>query len=370
MQVSQPQLPDGYRPDQKSEQPQKVNWWLRVTSSGWDRPQETIEQREKTRRSRLISWILLGVLVSLILFIPAAFKDRASAFSVAGAFVGVFIIIQLNHRGLITVSGIALVLLSSAATISVLIGSADGKIHLVYLPAYDFLVVPIVLGAAILPRSAVFPTAFINVGLIYGDLLLQSKAQDLLDAINSYGSYQIGFMIITGRPVAILVITAVIAYIWVRGMDQALRRADRAEELRNIELYFTQQESERTTRVEEFVQEMIRAISALANGQEGMMLLPGNHPWQQQAIFINTQLRQFHRLKQANRGDLEMLYFSLDSLARQLQLINGGQASVANLDQHHFRTQIPLINEIARYLFFMLQGKRAPVTSSRPLETD
>ncbi|MBV9710228.1 MAG: hypothetical protein JO011_04840, partial [Ktedonobacteraceae bacterium] len=32
------------------------NWWLRKTSFGWDKPQETIEQREMVRRSRLTSW--------------------------------------------------------------------------------------------------------------------------------------------------------------------------------------------------------------------------------------------------------------------------------------------------------------------------
>ncbi|HET8845053.1 MAG TPA: hypothetical protein VFN35_26500, partial [Ktedonobacteraceae bacterium] len=235
MQGSQPP-PGSYHLGQESTPQPKVNWWLRMSSSGWDKPQETIEQRERTRRSRLLAWILLGVLVALALFIPAAFKDRASAFSVGGAFVGVLIIIQLNRRGLVTVAGTVLVLMSSLSTISVIIGSADGQIHLVYLPAYDFMVVPIILGAAILPRSAVLPIALVNVGLVYGDLLLQNKSPDLLNAINSYGSYQVGFLIISGRPVAIIVITAVIAYLWIRGMDDALRRADRAEELRNIEL--------------------------------------------------------------------------------------------------------------------------------------
>src|SRR5689334_21148591 len=99
MQGSQPP-PGSYHLSQESTPQPKVNWWLRMSSSGWDKPQETIEQRERTRRSRLLAWILLGVLVALALFIPAAFKDRASAFSVAGAFIGVLIIIQLNRRGL------------------------------------------------------------------------------------------------------------------------------------------------------------------------------------------------------------------------------------------------------------------------------
>lgn len=351
--------------------PPKTNWWLRMTSAAWDKPQETIEQREMVRRSRLLAWILLGVLIALIAFIPATLSDVASAFSVLGAVVGVIAIIFLNRAGHVTIAGIAMVIVATLATLSVIIWSPDRQIHLVYLPAYDFLVIPVILGASILPRSSAFIIAFVNIGLLYSDILLQQKSQDLVNAILAYGSSGAGILVITGRPVALLIITATIAYLWVRGMDQAVRRADRAEELRNIEQYFTRQESERTTRVEEFVQETINAIIALANGQEGLLLLSPNHPWQQQATFINTQLKQFHRLKQTSRTNNEQIAQATEMLLKLLQGINVGQQPLSRLDPRQFRTPIPLVNEISRYLYFMLQGKPAPVHSpSQPLQRE
>lgn len=333
----------------------KTNVWLRWTSTGWDTPQETIEQREKVRRSRLTSWILLGLLLSLVAFIPATFSDKASAFTVLIALVLVVVAIVLNRKGFVTTAGILLVALSSAAVIGVVLGSADGKIHLVYLPAYDVLVIPVILGASILPRRATFVIAGVNVALIYGDLFFQHWSPDLQQAITQYG-----MPVIAGRPVTIQIMTAVIAFLWVRGMDQAVRRADRAEELRAIQLRFTQAEVERTAQVEEFVQEIINALRALANGQEGFIALPEQHLLHQQAIFINNQLRQFHRLKQGNNVVNEQTVYSAHMLLTLLQRINSGQSILSGLDPRQFTTPTPVINEIAWYLYFMLQGRNAP----------
>jgi hypothetical protein len=358
----------------------KVNWWLRMTSAGWDAPQETIQQRERARRSALLSWILLGLFIALILFIPATLTDAPSAFSVGFAFVGLLLIVWLNRKGFVTTAGVLMVALVIAATMSVVVGSPDHAVHLVYLPAYDFLVISVVLGAAVLPRSSAFIIAAVNITLIYADLLLQSKSKDLLDAISMYG-----LPTLAGRPVVIQVITAVIAFLWARGMDEAVRRADRAEELRTIEQHFAEAEIARTKQVEEFVQEMISAISALANGQEGLMLLSASHPWQQQATFINMQLKQFYRLKQANRGDNEQIAHAAEMLLIMVQRISRGQSAISDLAPGRFSTQVPVVNEIAGYFHMLLQGRQGaaqppvqrtsaqqapfPRSASRPLRT-
>jgi hypothetical protein len=341
----------------------RVNWWLRMTGSGWDTPQETVEQREKTRRSTLLSWILLGEVIALVLFIPAALTNTPTIFSLAGAAVGLFVTVFLNRKGFVTAAGALMIFFIIAATMGVVIGSPDGQIHLVYLPAYDFLVVSVIVGAAILPRSSAFIIAGIDICIIYADLMLQGKSKDLVDALHVYG-----IPTLAGRPVVILVMTAVIAFLWARGMDQAVRRADRAEELRAVERQFTQAEAERSIRVEEFVQETINAISVLANGQEGLMLLPPNHPWQQQAAFINNQFKQFHKLKQANRGNNEQISFAAEALLRLLQRIASGQAPVNALNPQQFVTRVAIVDEIAKYLYFFLQSRQpSPGTGSRPL---
>src|SRR5258708_14111716 len=167
MAMQAPNYNSNFQPDEKIavDQP-KVTWWLRVASSGWDSPQETVEQRESARRSRMTAWILLGILVALVLFIPATLKDTASLFSVLGAAVGVVFILWLNRRGRTTIAVTALTLVATPATLIVVIFSEDGLIHLIYLPAFDFMVIPLILGASILPRNLIFPLAILNIAIV------------------------------------------------------------------------------------------------------------------------------------------------------------------------------------------------------------
>lgn len=337
----------------------KVNWWIRMTSFGWDQPQETIEQREKVRRSRMTSWIILAMLIALVAFIPATLSDKASAFTVLIAFICMFINIFLNRKGFVTIAGTFLVVLTSTAVMAVVVGSPDGKIHLVYLPALDVLVISVILGASILPRIAAFIIAFVNVILIYSDLLLQPLSPDLHQAIAQYG-----MPVIAGRPVVIQIVAAVIAYLWTRGMDQAIRRADRAEELRALEQRFKEAEAEHALAIEEFTRSTITAVEALANGQEGMVILPPQHPLQQQATFINTQLKQFYKLKQSNSITNEQALHAARILLTILQRINNNQVMINGLDPRQFTTQVPVIDEIATYMYFFLHGKRVPTRST------
>lgn len=350
-----------YQSRQQENQQRKVNWWLRMTSSGWDKPQETIEQREKMRRSQLLSWIILGVAVALLAFIPAARTNTPTLITLGVVLIGLVFIIFLNRRGWVMLAGILFVTISIGSALGVILGSPDGKISLVYLPAYDFEVLPVIIGVSILPRISAFIIAAIDIALIYADLLLQPHTQDLQLAIQQYG-----IPVLAGRPTAIILITAVIAYLWVRGMDRAVKRADRAEELRALEQYLSQVEAEHTERVKEFVQETINAISAQANGQEGLLLLPPGHPWEQQATFINTQLKQFHKLKQVSRGPNNQFLFASETLLRLLQRIQSNQSPVSALDPRRFTTQVPVIDEIAKYIYFLFHAQYLQQESPAP----
>ena len=366
MQAAKQETPARYRPG-KGEPPRpQVNWWLRLTSAGWDQPQETIEQRERLRRSRLTGWIILGLLGTLVAFLPAGIHDPPSVAAMGIAVVGLALAAALNRHGYVSAAGVVLVGLMCGAVIGIIIAAPGGKITLVYLPAYDILALPVVIGASILPRGASFIIAAADIALIYGDLLLQPKAADLQAQINIYGLVGIG-----GRAVAIQIILAVVAYLWVRGTDEAVRRADRAEELRASEQRFAEAEAAWAREVSFFVQRMIEALSALANGREGLVILPADHPLHEQATFINAQLKQFHRLKQASKTHDEQVAPAAGRLLSVLQRMNDGQATINWLDPRQFSTQVPLVDEMARYLYFMLQGKTVPsAQTTRPYPFD
>jgi hypothetical protein len=51
--------------------------------------------------------------------------------------------------------------------------------------------------------------------------------------------------------------------------------------------------------------------------------------------------------------------------------MNDGQATISWLDPRQFSTQVPLVDEMARYLYFMLQGKTVPsAQTTRPYPFD
>jgi hypothetical protein len=64
------------------------------------------------------------------------------------------------------------------------------------------------------------------------------------------------------RPIALNLVLAVVAYLWVRGTDRAIRRADRAEELAVLEF----RELERTQAIEAGVRSVRQTIAQWAHG--------------------------------------------------------------------------------------------------------
>src|SRR5262245_64955345 len=95
--------------------PPRAPWWLRLASSGPYRPLLTVADRELARRSDLIAWLTLGLLLALPLLalpllalpLPALIPldDREALLALAGLALGLGLIIVLNRLGLVTLAG-------------------------------------------------------------------------------------------------------------------------------------------------------------------------------------------------------------------------------------------------------------------------
>jgi hypothetical protein len=252
--------------DAKSLQARRTNWWLRTTSSGWDRPARTIEEREKARRSRLTSWIILGLLVMLGLLAPLTLVNTTDLITVLAA-AGVFVVAAaLNRHGHVTAAGSMLIMIIVGGIFGTLVNSppnpathaAAGQLGLADLPAYDILAVAVVVAASILPRAAAFVVASLNIVLMSLDMIVQPKAPDL-QALTA-GPAIAGTIL--ARPVALQVIIAVVAYLWVRGTDDAIRRADRAEEIAAME----HQLAEQKRQLDDGIRQILETHVRVANG--------------------------------------------------------------------------------------------------------
>ncbi len=250
-------------------QQERVNGWLRLTSSGWEQPQRSIEAREKTRRSRLVAWLILGLLVGVVILSPLALQDSRARWVLGAWVIGLVLAAVLNRRGYVMAAGVTLVVLISGGILAANLASPIG-LTMGELPNFDAYVVPVVIAASILPRASGFIVATLNSLLIVGNYAWQPHNANITQDAHLYSSVTVQTVSLLVRPIALQFVLAVVAYLWVRGTDRAIRRADRAEEIAELE----QREIERTHEIEEGVHQLLAVHVRLANGDFGARVPP------------------------------------------------------------------------------------------------
>jgi hypothetical protein len=278
---------------------QRVNWWLRTTSSGWQRPPRTLEEREIARRSRLISWIILGLGIVDALLVPVSITNPSNLVAALVVTAGFLMAAALNRVGLVTGAGSLLVLLIVVGLMGVVVAvpgdpvthALPGQNSLKALPVYDLLAVAVVVAGSILPRVAAFVVAGLNTGLICLDFFLQPRAPDLQQYVTAQGALPL-----LARPIALQVIIAVVAYLWVRGTDEAIRRADRAEEIAAME----HQLAEQKRQLDDGIRQILETHVRVANGDFGARAPLGqDNVLFQIAASLNNLLNRLGRAGQA-----------------------------------------------------------------------
>ncbi len=273
----------------------RPNWWLRLTSYGWDRPLRTVEERERSRHSRLLSWIILGLLVVDALLVPLGLSDQGTLIAIASVGGALLVAIVLNRVGQVTFGGALLVSLICAADILSLV-TYPGGLRVDELPTFDLLAVAVVVAASILPRGMAFIVAAINIALICLVFFQLPHSDALTQSVLDYGGFPGGDISLLARPVGLQILIAVVAYLWVRGTDDAIRRADRAEELAALEHQLADQKRQLDIGIQELLATHIRA----ANGDFGARapLRQENILWQI-ASSLNNLLARMQRTAQA-----------------------------------------------------------------------
>jgi hypothetical protein len=201
----------------------------------------------------------------------------------------------LNRAGLVSAAGVLLVLLICGGVIGSLTSDPRG-LTLDALPGYDLLAVGVVVGATVLPRLATFGVVAFNVAVICVDYFLQPHAPDLVNEYAQFSSSTVAAAVLLARPIALQIIIAVVAYLWVRGTDQAIRRADRAEEIAALEHSIAEQKRQLDIGIQQILQTHIRA----ANGDFTARTPLGqdNVLWQI-AASLNNLLSRLQRAGQA-----------------------------------------------------------------------
>lgn len=271
------------------------NWWLRLTS--WEDPQEGLvfQDREKTRRSQLTAWMILGVAIVIVILLPVGLDDTGILVSLLLAGAGLALAGALNHHGSVTAAGILLVVLISGAVFGAVLSLPYG-LSTDTLPAFALLSIAVVVASSVIWRSAGFIVAGINGVLICLVFFLQPRDTDLAADIAGYDNDIIAALTLLLMPIALMVILALVSFLWVRSMEQAMQRADRAEDLVALQHTIADQKHELDIGIQEILATHIRA----ANGDftARAPLNQENVLWQI-AASLNNLLGRLQRAGQA-----------------------------------------------------------------------
>ncbi len=206
-----------------------VDWWFHFTSPEALPVDAPFAQKEAVRRGILTSKVLCIILTIALCYVPVILSMANSVLIIVYVFVLFFIALAapLNRRGKTTLAGLVVIANIEITLVTVLL-IYPGGLNVSTLPLLSFLVIPTLLAVSMLPPWSVFPVALCNLTIIYVSILFLPKVPALQALLSS--SPQTIF----GIPTMLQCIVSAISFLWVRGALQAVREANRADELDHL----------------------------------------------------------------------------------------------------------------------------------------
>lgn len=238
-------------------------WWFRLSVPPEPPASADFATRDRARRGRLAGSLLFGLLLLMIVAVPISWADPTSRVSAIVGVAAVVLAVILNRRGFVNVAGVIMVALP-ALVIASSITAGDVPTNkpaeaFFYLPLLSLLALSEVIAASLLAPIGVLIVMLVIIGFTVSDLLLQLQ---YYPALTPYFQTTDGRLQLFALPIAFQLIVGVIGFLWARSTVQSIRRADRAEELAELE----RRELERTHELEEGVRQLLAVHVHLANG--------------------------------------------------------------------------------------------------------
>jgi hypothetical protein len=296
--------------------------------------------RERLRRSRLASAIIPGIFIVGLLLLATSTDQTSSLIAVAAVLVTCVGATALNRAGQTTAAGYLLVLVLVAAVVAVFLSAPGGVAGLDYFPVYDLLIIPLVVASAVLPRQQIWLIAVVNTGFVVVDAVLQRHPGVNLSSADGQS--------LVAKPIVLQVVVAIVAYLWARSMDRALRRADRAEEFAALEHDVAEQRRQLEIGVQELLATHVRAANGDFSARAPMN--QGSALWQVSASLNNL----LGRLQKTGQSDFQLKRTEqeIDRLAEALLQARAGRRPI---------WPAPTGTQVDRLLEVLLGTQRQPV---------
>jgi len=244
-----------------------MQWWFEWSNPPRPPANATFEQREEARRAYAASRLLLLLSVLILFVLPVAFFRAIFLGNILFLIVTVamqFVIFSLgwfNRRGLTRVVAFSLMATVTLSTLILILGKRGGIVQ-GDLPLFDNLSGSLLLAVMLLPLRNIFIIAIANLLLMLIALFLFASPALAYTLHTSFVSVIYHF----ANEEAWVTI---ICWLWGTCMVQALKRADRAEEIVKLEQTISIQNRaalEEKRQLEEAIQSIIETHTAVANG--------------------------------------------------------------------------------------------------------
>jgi hypothetical protein len=162
---------------------------------------------------------------------------------------------------------------------------------------------------------------------------------------------------VVDRHVALNLFAAFFGWMGARSVKSAIFRADQAEELAQLEEQYAQADARRIEELNSFVQQIIDAFVAQANGTEQYLQLPANHFLAPMAQFLNQRLKRLREVRDQGIWSSGQVLAATKLLTERLNQVGSGTLSRSSLHPSSFRTNVAAIDEITRLIYFLLEQR-------------
>lgn len=246
--------------------PSPLGWWYKLTAPSERLVGDSLDKKELVRRGQLTSATLLVVILLVLAAYPTAFfgPNRILAVILLIPLSIDVVALVLNKAGKIAIAGVVVVVgIEVGIGLSILGPAASVGLTTYLLPQFDLLVQALFVAVTLLRPRSVLWLALLHCILIYLGITFLPHTSEFSQMLanNRYEVYL--------RPITLQLIVAIVTFLFVTGMQQALQRANRAEEIAALEqreIERQQSEIEQKLKLDTGIKLIMNTHTRVANG--------------------------------------------------------------------------------------------------------
>ena len=236
--------------------------WLFISAPAEVSQDAPLAKREAVRRGRVAGIVLFFVILLVILPLPEAIGNPLLLTTLLSVLVLDGIALLLNRSGRTTAAGI-LVVIDIEIGLATSILTTHGGIGPSNLPLFDLMVQALCVAVSLLAPQTVFLVALVNCIFIVLTLFNGPVTPELYHLVRTETNR------ILVQPITLQIIVSIVTFVWASSATSAIKRADRAEEIRSLqlrELEQQQREIEQKQQIEYGIEQILMTHVKAANG--------------------------------------------------------------------------------------------------------